>query len=363
MLVDINGNHKISVVVNGEVVDVYKSLEWCIWMRNLKNYSKSTAQIFMKSVERFFLWGIHNPIKRDEAFPFYLARYRMALMDGFTIKEILPDDGEIVVCKSNRLARQTINKEMEGIKSYYRFIDENSLIESTKPNYKYERASGKYGMLSGIGIKKSSTYIETLGKKEEFLKAFKTTKAKQRDYSALPFELFDKLLAVSKPRERLIFLLCGACSARIGQALNLTLYDIDYDKQDVWLIDPKSDKKDIYSNNRARWLMEKYLISSNDPEHDKKDLQFKHPIPLKSGPLIWLVEDKYKKLFFKTLIEYTGARDYVPEAIRGKPHPFVFITKSGRRLSQNHVLIAFKSALRKIEPDVRSRLIVNFFNK
>ncbi len=58
----------------------------------------------------------------------------------------------------------------------------------------------------------------------------------------------------------MIYLICGACGARIGQALNLTLYDIDYEKLEIWLLDPKSDEKDIYGNKRREWLKKEYNI-------------------------------------------------------------------------------------------------------
>ena len=62
--------------------------------------------------------------------------------------------------------------------------------------------------------------------------------------------------AREKAREKLIYMLCGICSARIGQALNLTLYDIDYSNKDVWLLKPNSDYIDMYGNTRRVWLKE-----------------------------------------------------------------------------------------------------------
>lgn len=61
----------------------------------------------------------------------------------------------------------------------------------------------------------------------------------------------------------------GACSARVGQALNLTIYDIDYEKEEVWLMDPTSTSQDLYRNNRKKWLFEKYGIDIvRDKEHN-----------------------------------------------------------------------------------------------
>jgi len=88
----------------------------------------------------------------------------------------------------------------------------------------YENLVRKKGVLDGIEIRKSGIYLEYFGKKRDLVKDYKIVKSK-RDIKYFPLEYFDRLLELAKPRERLIFLLCGACGARIGQVLNLTIYD------------------------------------------------------------------------------------------------------------------------------------------
>jgi len=163
-----------------------------------------------------------------------------------------------------------------------------------------------------------------------------------------PIGAFDRLLEIAKPRERLIYILCGAASARIGQALNLTLYDIDYDKQEVWLIDPKSDdRNDIYGNKRRIWLNEEYGIDilKSDCEHNTPDLQFKYSIPLYHEPLFFLNKEKYIPLFFETLDEYMHSKTFLPESARYPKHPFLFVTATGKRIHQRETLARFKRHL------------------
>ena len=40
------------------------------------------------------------------------------------------------------------------------------------------------------------------------------------DFKSFPYQLFNSLLEISSPREKLIYLLCGACSGRISLVLN-----------------------------------------------------------------------------------------------------------------------------------------------
>lgn len=355
MLINISGVFRISVIIENNIVDIYNSDKWCIWMSNLKNYSTSTIIQYMKSVERFFIWGCHNP-QNEESFPFYLAHYRQALLAGFVIYDHDEEGNEFILCKSQQLSKKTINKELEGIKSYYRFIDESRLFDTLVIDQRYESTRSSKGLLAGIQIKKSDDYLQAFGKKEEFLRAFRTPKSTEESIKAFPFILYDKLLTQAKPRERLIFLLCGACSARIGQALNLTLQDIDFDKKEVWLIDPLSDQKDQYGIPRRKWLSEVYGIDvKSHTEHSKKDFRFKYPIPLKREPLFWLAEDKYKDIFFKTLLEYTASPQYNIARIKKVPHPFIFMTISGARLTQASVLRSMKNIFLKIESDLLKR--------
>lgn len=356
MLVNISGTLRISVILDNNVVDIYHSDKWYKWMYTLRDYSISTITLYMKSVERFFIWGCKNPQLNDEPFPFYIARFRIALLNGFVIHDKDEEGYEFIVCKSQKLSKKTINKELEGIKNYYKFIDENRLFETYVIDYRYEHQRSSKGFLAGIQIKKSDDYLQLLGKREEFLKAFRTPRSTEEYTKAFPFALYDKLLTYAKPRERLIFLLCGACSARIGQVLNLTLQDIDFDKNEVWLIDSTSDQKDQYGIPRRKWLSEEYGIDANQhPEHSKKDFRFKYPIPLKRESLFWLAEDKYKNLFFKTLLEYTASSQYNNARIKQKPHPFIFMTASGARLTQSSVLRSLKNIVSKIEPSISKR--------
>ncbi len=354
MLVNESKGISICALFNGEIITLDDSLEWSVWLKNVRDVADNTRRTFMKSMERFWIWSLYNPVAYDEKFPSYQARYREALRDGFKITETIKDEElgdelEVEISACSLLQKITINKEIAGINSYFYFTEEHDLLYDHRfINHLYEKQRSAKSFLSSIQIKKSTLALEAFGQKIKYLPPYKIPKNNQTE-KWFPMELFDTLLEVSKPRERLIFLLCGACGTRIGQALNLTLYDIDYENQEVWLLDPKSDNIDIYGNKRRVWLNEEYQIdmSQENNEHNTPDLQFKYPIPFSYGPLFWINEAKYRTLFFETLQAYQKSDTYMPEMIRDPKHPFLFTTKSGKRVHARETLSRLKSSMRK----------------
>jgi len=345
----------ITTMFNNELISLEDSYEWSIWLKAVRDVADNTLKTFIKSMDRFWIWSLYNPVFLNESFSSYQARYRQSLRDGFEIVEKVKDEYsdeyiEIKICSCVPLQKITINKEIAGINSYFYFTEEHDLIYDHRfINHLYERQKSAHSFLSSIEIKKSSLAQETFGEKIKYLPPYKITNSKQ-EIKYFPIELYDDLLMIAKPRERLIYLLCGACSARIGQALNLTLYDINYEDEEVWLIDPKSDNTDIYSNKRRIWLKKEYGIDmlQGEHEHNSSDLQFKYPIPDIKAPLFWINEEKYKSMFFETLKEYQKSIEYVPEMIRTPRHPFLFTTKSGKRVHARDTLSRFKTNIRKV---------------
>ncbi len=353
MLVKCSEGISICTIFNDEMIELDNSLNWNIWLKRVRDLADNTISTYMTAMDKFWIWSLYNPVGYEEKFPSYQARYREALRNGYSIVQKVNDedfneDLEIEIFSSPPLEKITINKELVGINSYFYFNEEQELLYDHRfINHLYERQRNAKSFLSGIDIKSSTLALEAFGTRIQYLPPYKL-KTRKKDIKYFPLELFDTLLEVSKPRDRLIYLLCGICSARIGQALNLTLYDIDYENQEVWLLDPKSDDKDIYGNKRRLWLKEEYgidMLQSNI--HNTPDLQFKYPIPLTRGPLFWINEEKYKTIFFNTLIEYQKSQEYVSEMVRFPRHPFFFTTSSGKRVHSRDTLSRLKSNIRK----------------
>ena len=355
MLVEKAKSISIVTVFNDELVTLVDSEDWSIWLKAVRDLSDNTVKTFMKSMERFWVWTLYNPMGIEEAFPSYQGRYRDELRKGFeTYEEIYSEEFgnsvEVVVCSCKPMQKSTVNKELAGINSYFYFTEESRLIEDHRfINHLYEKKKSEKSLLAGIQIRKSRVVEESRSAKLKYLPPYKISRNRQ-EIKYFPLELFDELLSLAKPRERLIYLLCGACSARIGQALNLTLYDIDYEKKEIWLLDPKSDYVDIYGNKRRVWLKEEYQIDmfSKSCVHNSPDLQFKFPIPVMHEPLYWINEEKYKHLFLESLNEYRKSKEFLSEYARYPKHPFLFTTRTGKRVHARDTLSRLKSTLRKL---------------
>ena len=369
MLVREGGGIAICALHGGETVELRGSLEWTQWMKRVRNLSDNTIRTFATSMDRFWQWSLANPVGEDENFTLYLARYREDLLKGFVLEEThederFPEPVIVPVLVSRPMTKQTINREMAGIRSFFTFSEEDDLLYDHRYiNYLYERHKSRRSLLAGMQVRKGRRALEHSGARKTFLAPYRKSRS-TADVRYFPPKLFDELLAVAEPRERLIYLLCGACSARIGQALNLTLYDIDYEKERVWLLDPKGDEyPDIPwapKIPRRRWLLEEYNIDMDgDGMHNAPDLQFKYPIPLDREALYWINEEKYRPLFFETLPQYQRSGAFLPESLRHPKHPFLFVTRSGKRVHARETLSRFKRHLQILvdrglaDPDIR----------
>ncbi len=362
-MVKYKDGYQILTVYNGTVIELMNSYEWYIWLRDIKNSSPNTIISYMASMTKFWVYSLYVAPSNDK-FKFYLANYRKNLLSGYSISvkqfdTLLKDEMLIVVSESTPKEKSTINKDMVGISSYFTFSEESNLIYNEKYiNYLYEKHKSKNSFLSSIEIKKSKNALETFGSNPHLVKPYKTVDSNTR--KAFPMELFDELLDLANDRQKLIYILCGICSARIGQCLNLTSYDIDFNNNEVWLISPKSDAKDIYGNSRRKWLLQTYDIdTAYTYPHCAPDLQFKYPIPLHHSPLYWLADDKYKPIFFQSFFKYFQSENYVKEHQRKNKHPFVFVTRSGERLRKSNVSKSFKSHLKQLikkHPEYENKL-------
>jgi len=357
MVVKDGNGLSICTLVDGELSELDGSRSWSVWMKRVRNLADNTIRTFARSMDRFWQWSLFNPPEENESFTFYLARYRDDLRKGFVLEETVEDKrfGSAVlvpVMEVPPLTKQTVNREMAGIRSFFFYSElENLLYDQRYINYLYlyEWRKSSRSVLSSMQVRKSRWILESSGAKMPFVAPYRQVHDR-RKIKYFPMELFDELLEVAKPRDRLICLLCGACSARIGQALNLTLYDIDYDRKKVWLIDPKGDYwPEIDWVPRKRWLREEYGIDMDgEGPHNKPDLQFKYPIPREHEALYWLNEEKYLNWFFDTLTLYTLSREYMDETVRHPRHPFFFVTRNGNRVHARETLSRFKRNLRTL---------------
>lgn len=297
----------------------------------------------MSSIEKFWIWSLANSPKFEESFPLYLSKYRKLLESGFKVFDYSIENNQ-KICILNRNSNQpnSIDNELSNLKVFFNWLaqsNEKFNLYSQNINWQREwqrRLNTKHSSYMSTNINRLS--LERIAQKESIIS--KPKKRIMHTDKAFPYSLFLELIAKAEIREKLLYLLMGGTSARIGQALNLTIYDIDYENKDVYLSDPCSNDPNQYGHlgkPRKNWLLKNYNIDART-HYPHNVLQFKYPIPSRPNkPLFW-INKEIKDLFFNVLADY----NIVPEHTRIPRHPFFFTLKNGGRLLYRPAAKTFK---------------------
>ena len=347
MLLITNEIVNATIIVNNTKIELVGINKYYNYLKKIKKNKLSTIKNKLDSLYHFWLWTLSNFVEKDEDIQLYFARYLLALENGFRIMhksyiDEFEEDIEYEIYASKPKQASTIIKEKRAVESFFKYMNLFKSEEyNLERNFLAYNKQLKYNKGSSYGLKMSK-FMQNILLDDVSILPSKSFNIKG-DIKAFPFRLFDDLLALANPRERLIYLLCGACSARIGQVLNLTLYDLDYSSKNIWLIDPFSNEQlGFDGKGRKQFLKEKYGINIDvDKKHNQ--FGFKYPIPTNyksRSALIWL-NNNYRILFFNTLFEYKP----LPESFRKPRHPFFFIRSTGMRITSDEVHKRFKKHL------------------
>jgi len=358
MLVVTNKYAYAIIIVNGIPIELFSLNKYYNHLKKIKKNKLSTINNKLNSLYHFWLWSLSNGTEEDEDIQLYFARYLSVLESGFQIRHVSSIDEfneeiEYIIYESKPKQFSTIEKEKRAVESFFKYMSTFKAVDyNLEKNFLSYAKQAKYNKGSSYGLKMSKYIQEVLLDHKSILPS--QDKRVKGDIKAFPFILFDELLELANSREKLIYLLCGVCSARISQALNLTLYDLDYSSKNVWLIDPFSNEQlGFHGTGRRKFLTLEYNINiTDDKEHNK--FGFKYQIPTKEGPLIWLNEN-YRTLFFNTLLAYNP----LPESLRKPRHPFFFVRSTGKRITKDEVHKTFKKHLKILQerhPEIAYRL-------
>jgi integrase len=330
---------------------------------------------------------LYYPAKEAEDFKSYIYHYRDVLTNkGFSVKKKVEYNGfkkERIAYRFNTVRNPS--SDFEALESYFRYIhdeDANPNFELTgsspkdfyldKLDYRALERSAKEGKGSGYGLKARGIMKKSLAKKFTIFSKLANSKKHSsenkgngapKDNKAFPIEAFDRLLEISKynPRVKLLYLLCGATSARLGQALSLTFYDIDLESRHVYLNDPRSShvpftqKGSILLSQPPR---RKLLLNKGiDAEIGKyKYVGFKHPIPSldDSHRSLYFLADRYEDMFYDTYRQLKNEVDM--------SYPFVFQTANSTLWLPSNAQDRFKSDLKKLDKLYPQFNILNLTN-
>lgn len=352
----------------------------------------NTVKRYVNAIHRFWIYSLFFPnvswmeLELED----YLEDYQEVLNRGFKITnqyfdEKIGANTEYTYFESEKT--EDLYYEFSALESYYEFVydknlnpkyeltkDHELVIFTGKANYDALDRQSKHGKGSGYGLKAKGYVREALAEKETIFKRYKKfnkgKKKKPIGNMTFPFVFFDRLLDISDDRSKLLYLLCGASGARVGQALSLTQFDVDPLNQKVYLIDPKTENVPIdedgdilYGQESRKHLLAKYGIDFRAGKY-RRYIQFKYPIPTDASPIqsLYFIREKYRKMFFETYSRYIKKinRDYpmVFQTESSEPDniwlPSGAVEKLNRHLKELSILYPKEAKLLKIKNKMHS---------
>lgn len=297
-------------------------------MLGFHNKEFLTVQKHIRAIHRYWVYSLYFPGGNGEDFGRHIREYYNTLKKGFVItKTVVNEEFGIrtqrTIFESGKI--KDLSFEFAALESYFDFMlndDTNPMADIHvdvwswfylgKTDMKALKRREKHSKGSGYGLRAKGMARDVFAPKLTFFSKYKKRKPEQDDTptsgtDTFPFEHYDKLLEVADDRAKLLYLLCGAASARRSQALQLTKYDVDLKNKDVYLTDPTSDrapKKDgiIFLNQleRRALLWDKHKIDFEVGKY--KGISSKYPIPTLDckDRSLFFVMPKYESMFFKT---------------------------------------------------------------
>jgi integrase len=337
-----------------------------------REFSIGTIEKNVTKIHKFWLYAMYFPSKNGQSFYDYITDYRDALQKGILIKErsyneTIGIEFERIVAELKKVKDPT--QDMSALKSYYKFIVSpvhnphynDNTVQMTDMYFDMKNKSSthvreKYSHGAGYGLKSRGIMREVLLEKESVFSELGRSKKYKESNDGIPLAknkvfpsyAFDYLLKISKPRERLLYLLCGAAGARRSQALSLTVFDVDQKNNFVYLVDPHTDSVPFDQNGkiyleqkpRKQMLLQDYGINPEATPHNL--IRFKHPIPSLDDfeRNLYFLNEKYAYMFQETYREVFRTLN--------RKNPFVFQTNTGKRWLPSGANKAFKADLKKL---------------
>jgi integrase len=292
-------------------------IEWAYNLLEEKHLTRNTIWSYVRGLCMFY-----NFVKFYDHFETtknglskFMNQFQKALQEGF------PELGW-----EKRSASDVLVK-MSGIFSYFDFIDLDDVSLKNERLSNFVEIYKKKGLLGHIrpGRLAKRTKEASGDNRKRNIRKMKPDVEEIRYFP--PSHFFALVDAMPSHRDKALSLLMAGTSARISQALNIWLPDIDFKNQIVKFVNPETP-------TRIRELNSKYGLIPDNKIRNKGEL-----------PGIWLTP-LIKEMFFVEAILYY--QDEYPNNIPYKPHPYFFCTRTGKRLSPRQFQRLFSKILIQI---------------
>ncbi len=297
------------------------------YMLGFRGLEFGTVQKYIRSIHRYWVYSLYFSGRNGEDFERHIREYRNALKKGFVITKTVINKEFGIRTQREIFESKKIRGygfEFMALESYFDFminddtkplkdthIDDRAWFYLGKTDMKALRSREKHSKGSGYGLKAKGIARDVLSPKLTFFTKYKNIKGEVDNEpnggsDTFPLEHYDRLLEVSDDRAKLLYLLCGAASARRSQALQLTKYDVDLKNRDVYLTDPTSDRAPLKDGKvflgqpgRRSLLWDKHKIDFEVGKYKK--ISSKYPIPTLDSKdrSMFFIMPKYESIFFE----------------------------------------------------------------
>ena len=343
-----------------EYTDPYIS-EWSEW-KKLTERSSGTIKVQISYIFKFWIYALYFPAKKNESALKYIVRYKNIIMNkGFKIEQELATSagGKFKQVVYTAEKTKSIVNDLVALQSFFQFIydhktlsEHDDIADLPNSNFYYDqldiegmKARDRHSKGHGYGLKAKGIMRDSLMKRMTiFTDLIRGAKKNSSNNStpfdsldAMPLGMYERLLNVAPPERKLLYLLCGT-SARIGQALHLTWFDVDQINKRVFLINPKSMNKQYPVDAKG------YLFLDQPPRKEllaeygiNVDLGHHRNIRWKTGEIpsidddegfLLFIFDEWRDMFFETYLQVFSNTP----VLHKKKNPFVFQTSTGKRL-------------------------------
>ena len=292
--------------------------EWISWLLRYKLLSRTTVNGYVNSLNQFyeFLQFHKCEFNSDREIEKIILNYRDDLLNGNPELNWEPHSAS------------SVSRAMNTLCSYLEFIGMQDVAKTESNLSRFAKAAASKNSFFGGGFIKPSKLARMSMPKTKNKFAVQTRHEVKRVKYFPPTLFWDFINSTPTHRDRALFMLMAGTSARVGQALNLWVEDIDLINQKVTFIDPRDSKRRIE-------LQKTYNL---EPDYE---IQSKGPLPS-----IWL-PGVIKDAFFSEVQQYIE-KEYIPIGKRAEMHPYFFHTNTGNRLMPHGVRQRFTRTASKL---------------
>lgn len=350
----------------------------------LREVRPSSALKYIRCIHKYWLFNIYFPKLDNEDFQGYLYRYRDEyLTKGFELKttgDYIRDLKPLIIKKYEPV--KDPETDMIALENYYSFLLNSKLntkfelfdnkdinLYTGCLSFKKQDLMNKHSKGRGYGLEAKGLMREAFAEKVTIFSKLKKQRTDQmytikQNGDTFPHNAFELLLdKTTNIRNKLLFLLCGSTSLRIGQALSLTTFDIDPINKLVYSINPNSLRyavepsgKPLFNQKPRKILLDNFGINFY---RDYPDIGYKYNIPSDNRvtPLHFL-RPKYRDLFFDLYSQWQKKID--------KSFPMVFQTHGPggtSLLDRSNATKYLTESMKKVDKEYPQFSLMNLENK